>query len=85
MGKRKAEVSLDEWLERTAMPSKIKEPHPIAASSEAVPKTIPTAEENPSEVKEELVTDTQSNVARTDNGDSEWFWVLLEQAGYERW
>lgn len=58
MGKRKAEVSLEEWLERNAMPSETREPNTNAASSEEVPETVPTVEENPSEVNEELVTDT---------------------------
>ena len=85
MGKIKAKVSLEEWLERTAMPSETREPNTIAVSSEEVPKTVPTVDENPSEVKEELETDTQvRHRARTDNEDFEWFWVFLEQANYKR-
>ena len=85
MVKRKAEISLDEWLERGASAAEVKSGHKAAVTSEAVTNPIPTAKEVPSEGKVEVAASVPTDVAPTDSDEHKWFWRLLELSGYERW
>ena len=76
MVKRKAEVSVDEWLGRGAASADERRDN-VAVTS--------TAEEGPIEGKTELGTNTPVDVAQPQDDSSEWFWLLLESTGYERW
>lgn len=46
---------------------------------------LPTVAEAPTEVKAQLLTDGPANVSEPEDSTSNWFWLLLEHAGYERW
>ncbi len=85
MVKRKADIGLDEWLERgTAIPG-ASHTNVAAATESPVKANCPTAEAVPQTVPVEPVTAT--GVDSTDRGEGAevWFWALLESAGYERW
>lgn len=85
MVKRKAEISLDEWLDRTAAPSEAKSIDIIAAEENEKLEPSPIDEPSLPEVKDGLVTGIPAEVVPVEGDGSEWFWTLLEQAGYERW
>ena len=85
MVRKKADINLEEWLGRAAAPSEAKNLDTTAVKSDEVPKPSSTAERSPSKGKDELVTRTPADVAQTESESSEWFWVLLKQAGYEKW
>lgn len=74
-------------MERGAVSSEAKNANAAAAAAkrEDVPNLSPTAERGPSEEKVELATSTPVDVAQPESESSEWFWLLLEQSGYERW
>ena len=85
MVKRKAEVSVDEWLERGAASAEVRRDN-AATTEEAESLGLnPIAEEGPTEGKTELGTNTPADVAQPRDDNSKWFWALLESAGYERW
>ena len=83
MVKRKAEITLDEWLSKGTLyaeVSKVGTVEPInqqitepALGTEVTPLTAETA--GPSEAMADLA---EQSVA-------EWFWELLAQSGYELW
>ena len=85
MVKRKAEISLEEWLDMAAAPSEAKNTNITAAKSDEELKPSPTAEQGLPEVKDGPVTSIPADVSLAESESSEWFWVLLEQVGYERW
>ena len=85
MVERKAEISLDEWLERVPVHSEASETSTTAAESKGVPNPSSTPDTSPSEVKDEVVVGNPADVAPAEGDSSEWFWLLLEQTGYERW
>ena len=64
MVKRKADNSLDEWLERGTIAPVTTHEEVAAATTGPARANCPTAEAE---------------------GAEEWFWALLESAGYERW
>ena len=85
MVKRKADISLDEWLERgTAIPG-ASHTNVAAATESPVKANCPTAEAVPHTVTVEPVTTTCSGSTDQGEGAAEWFWALLELSGYERW
>ena len=45
----------------------------------------PLAEISPSEVEASLAPNLPVDVTTTQEDISEWFWLLLEQSGFERW
>lgn len=85
MVKRKADISLDEWLERGTTIPGASHTNAAAANEEPVRANCPIAETVPQTVTTEPVTTT--GVDSTDQGEGavEWFWALLELSGYERW
>ena len=85
MVKRKAEVSIDEWLgERGAQPDNYPE---ITIAAEEGPTRVDTpvatAVTEPAHV--EPVNQATTDVAAPIEEEAGWFWELLEAAGYERW
>ena len=85
MVKRKAEISLDEWLDRTAIPSEAESADiPAAATNEGLESSMITEQRRP-EVNEGLVTGIPAKRVPAEGESSEWFWTLLEQESYERW
>lgn len=97
MVKRKAEISLDEWLVQSARlgspPTKETTEAPTAQSH----AQCPTPEKAPSDFETHQPIAAEPRVIPTTEGDEkaqvtraegeahEWFWKLLEQAGFERW
>ena len=85
MVKRKAEVSIDEWLtERGTQPDNCPE---ITAAAEGIPTRVDTpvttAVTGPTHV--EPVSQAATDVATPVEEEAGWFWELLKAAGYEIW
>ena len=80
MVKRKATESVDEWL---------KEGEAVAAAKPTTPQKapetvdLPTVEIGQTSVAENEVAESPADVAVTSEEAADWFWNLLEQAGYE--
>ena len=94
MVKRKAEVSIDEWLgERTSIPVESPtaavpaEGNPAAASDPTVDVTFHVlAPATPTKsAPVEPVTGPAAEVVVSVEDAHHWFWNLLEEAGYDRW
>ena len=94
MVKRKAEVSIDEWLGGGApIPAEnptaavLGEGNPTASIDPTVEAALPISAP---EVATELapakpLTVPTSEVVTSVEDEGHWFWALLEEAGYERW
>ena len=80
MVKRKANISLDEWLEGGAATLETNHTTAAAAKEELVQLDCPTAEVATKTVTAEPVTVTIADVADQGEEDSNWFWSLLEQS-----
>lgn len=83
MVKQKAEINLDEWLEMGVLSAETNRVNVAAATAEKVSTSMPTVVGVPLKEKANLLPNTPADVAESES--SEWFWVLLEQSGYERW
>ena len=85
MVKRKADVSLDEWLM-----SRVNAPEPQLVVEVAAKEGIAAVEDSTTiEVQSaatvEPVTEDNVDVAASEHDTSDWFWSLLEHLGYELW
>lgn len=85
MVKRKASISLDEWLERGVVASGRNGHSSVAAREEVTQSNCPTAKVLPQGVEVEQVAEASVDVASHGGEKSSWFWTLLEHNGYERW
>lgn len=106
MVKRKADISLDEWLAKGVGSSELKpsdggEPHgepvvepcptvttfPLGGRTEPATRTTVEVTETIADVAGTPadMAGTGAHVAKLDEGSAEWFWLILEQSGYERW
>ena len=109
MTKRKANVSVDEWLSHrveatesiqnltTATPVELTvTPGSTEARIDPATGTVQTASTKPVVASNHLaeaahvaegiqVAEDQVDVALRESDAAEWFWLLLEQAGFERW
>ena len=85
MVKRKAEVSIDEWLgERGTQPDNCPEITVVAGGGPTRVNTpVATAVTGPAPV--EPVNQAAADVATPVEEEARWFWELLEAAGYEIW
>lgn len=85
MTKRKASESLDEWLNGGR--SELEIPSPVTElSADPVLDTSPaTAEASSVPVTSEVVIESSTRVDTTEEQAVEWFWQLLEQAGFVLW
>lgn len=97
MVKRKIEINLDKWLEQGAIVDESKSTKAAEAPVEQ-PRNQSTnlaevgteARAKQSAVAEPVVEPLQlegdrSKVAEVESEAHEWFWLLLDQSGYERW
>ena len=82
MVKRKAEIELDDWLKLAPALARVEVARPARLESEVVTTPAPTTEV--SSTKEETDMPT-AEVTNYNEDPSEWFWLLLEQSGHERW
>ena len=82
MVKRKADINLEKWLAKGTVA-------PEASSNAAsVPKAEPAQADSPTAevvAKRVALPTPVADVANQGEGDSDWFWSILEQSGYERW
>lgn len=95
MVKRKANISVDEWLERGRAISKATQPAAAAAGHETdessqrsaeVATATGTDEQVAPPTKEvEQIPATTTDLAEPVEGTADWFWALLAQTGYETW
>ena len=97
MVKRKASVSIDEWLGEGVFPPRTSTTATVEVEGGSVTPNLPTAKEGhvtthitvaeviPGLVSTEHVATPGANVAAQGEGEDHWFWALLEQTGYERW
>lgn len=97
MVKRKAEISLDEWLVQSVRlggqtttktaETPADQPHTqgpalVETSSESKPEQLAAAELT---VGPTTVEGDQPHVTGAEGEAHDWFWRFLEQAGFERW
>ena len=85
MTKRKASVSLDEWLNDRRIVSEIQSPVTEFSSDPRLTTPPPTAEASQLQVAGEVTTESSKEVDTTEGKAAEWFWQLLAQAGFELW
>ena len=85
MVKRKAEVSIDEWLGEGHTQSDNHRETPVAAEDRPEPTATPVAPVLINPVPVELVTPVPVDEVATVDKTPVWFWELLESCGYERW
>ena len=84
MVKRKAAISLDEWLTRGVEIADSTPALEVVNEGVEVAVAAPTAEVRP-ELKEEPTTEASVDVAVTEQEAADWFWSLLDTLGYELW
>ena len=85
MVKRKAEIDLDEWLRWVPTLARMEDTLATPAEIEVVPNTTPVAEVSTANVEAGAATSQPVGTSSSQEEDNEWFWVLLELAGHERW
>lgn len=84
MVKRKANISIDEWLEGGVSTPETSQATAAAAKEESAQTHGPAAEVAPEPAPAEPVIVAVADVAVQGEEESNWFWVLLEQSVYER-
>ena len=85
MVKRKANVSIDEWLRGgTSLPN-TNQADTVIAEERLVPSNDPTAEVVVELVPVGPIITPVTNVAVSVEEEAHWFWALLKESGYERW
>ena len=82
MVKRKAEIELDEWLKLAPALARVEDAQPARVESEVMTAPAPTIEVNSTKEATDRPTAEGTNCHED---PSEWFWLLLEQSGHERW
>lgn len=83
VSKRKAETSLDEWLEEGTLYAEAMQVRQAAIPVEEVLEPLPTVVKASATEETPSVPTVSAEVTGQDS--TEWFWALLEQARYERW
>lgn len=85
MVKRKADIGLEEWLTLGADLSEVREASTAAAKHEGVQDPISTDDSGTPEAKAEVAAVTPTDETQIESDIANWFWLLLERAGYEIW
>ena len=83
MVKRKADISIDEWLGERVDTSQSNTIQANTNSESSLPALPPTVVESTTEVASRTPTVTTADVPTFEDPTAEWFWLLLQQAGYE--
>lgn len=83
MVKRKAVTSIDEWLEEGVLYAEANQVRIAPVSVEEAPEPTPIVRRVLVGEEATLLPTVLADIIDLDN--TEWFWNLLEQAGYERW
>ena len=84
MVKRKAAISLDEWLVERRVVLEVQQPEAGVATGPCINPHSPVAKTVPPQEVNELITGFPAEVDITEEEAANWFWSLLEQAGFER-
>ena len=85
MVKKKAEIDVDEWLRWVPAFARMESTSVTPAENEVVPNPTPVAEINSVKVEVGAATSRPLGTPNNQEEDKEWFWVLLELSGHERW
>ena len=85
MVKRKAEVSIDEWLGEGHTQSDNHRETPAAAENRLEPTATPVAPVVVNPVPVGPVVPVPADEVATVDEAAVWFWELLESCGYRRW
>ena len=85
MVKKKAEIDLDEWLRWVPALARMEDTLATPAEIEMVPNTTPVAKISTANVEAGAATSQLAGTSSSKEEDNEWFWVLLELSGHERW
>ena len=85
MVKRKAEISIEEWLGERGIQLDSQPGVTPAADEGPVSAEIPAAPVLPEPATAEPVDPAQADVAAPGSREAEWFWEMLEAAGYKTW
>ena len=83
MVKRKAEISLDEWLRQGTLYAEVSRVGAATAVVQGVAESSHGHEGAP--LKEGTVASLNTLAEPVEQGAAEWFWELLSQCGYELW
>ena len=85
MVKRKAVDSLDEWLKKGELASAARrlDTEIVAEIDNQIPSS--TAEGVPPQMTKGIPTVAPAEVEVSSDEAANWFWSILEQAGYELW
>ncbi len=85
MVKRKAEIDLDEWLRLVPTLSRMETANPNTLENGVVLDPTPIVETNPLVMEAKLTPTLPVDGTAPQEDNIEWFWLLLEQSGFERW
>lgn len=85
MIKKKADIGLDEWLRLEPALARVEDARTTAVESEVGSNPTPANEVSPTREETDVAASLAAEVASNQDDPSEWFWVLLEQSGHERW
>ena len=85
MVKWKAVIDLDEWLRLVPATLRVETASTVPMASEVVPNQASTTKISSVGKGTGVVVNPPADVANNQDDTSEWFWLLLEQSGYERW
>lgn len=86
MVKRKADISMDEWLSKSVgIPEESSSIATVVPDLRAVTTNGPTEGVDADPATTGPVPVPVANMATDEEGASDWFWSLLEQCGYELW
>ena len=85
MVKRKAAVSLDDWLVERRVISEDLQLDAGNASGPCTDPAPPAAEVVLMQEDSEFTTASPTEVAATEEEAADWFWALLEKTGFELW
>ena len=85
MVKRKVEVDLEEWLRMVPATSRMEAASQSPAVDEDATELNPTTTASSVNRGTGVGVTPPADVAANQEDTSDWFWLLLEQAGYSRW
>lgn len=85
MVKRKADIGLDEWLRLEPALARVEDARTNTVGSEAIADPTPAREVSPTREEADVAASLTVEVTGNQDDPAEWFRLLLEQSGHERW
>ena len=83
MVKRKADISLDEWLSKGTLYAEASRAGTVEPISQQITEQARGTEVTPLKAETTVPSTTMADLVEHDV--AEWFWDLLAQSGYELW